>query len=211
MDSESTAEMVFNDYKELESSSRSMGQYFVIAIHLTAALLISIIQFNAGISAWFLGFGIVVPILLIAHGFLYSSIPNNAWYRDQMVPFILSIVMATEIETDRYLQYQRRITMISLILGWFVILMCQIAWTFGLTVIVPAFTGPDILTRLAGELIAWVVFFGPFVLYALALMFLQGVLEKLLKSRYTDITHLFEIEIKWNVEKHRRTKEPVSS
>ena len=211
MDSESTDEMVFKDYKELESSSRSMGQYFVIAIHLTAALLISIIQFNAGLSEWFLGFGILVPILLIIHGFLYSSIPNDSWYRNQMVPFILSIDMTTEIETDRYLQYQRRLTMISLILGWLVILMCQIAWTFGLTAIVPAFTGDDILTRFAGELIAWVVIFGPFVLYFLLLFLVHGVLEKLLKSRYKDITHLFEIEIKWNAEKQRRTKEPVSS
>ncbi|MHA1971084.1 MAG: hypothetical protein ACTSXE_04480 [Candidatus Thorarchaeota archaeon] len=211
MDSELADETVFNDYKELEPSSRSMGQYFVIAIHLTAALLISIIQFNAGLSAWFLGFGIVVPILLIVHGFLYSSIPNDSWYRDQMVPFILSIVMTTEIETDRYLQYQRRLTMISLILGWFVILMCQIAWTFSLTAIVPAFTGADILTRLVGELIAYGVIIGPFVLYFLLLFLVHGVLEKLLKSRYNDITHLFEIEMKWSAEKHRRTKEPVSS
>ncbi len=211
MDSESADETVFKDFKELESSSRSMGQYFVIVIHLTAALLISIIQFNAGISAWFLGFGIVVPILLIVHGFLYSSIPNDSWYRDQMVPFMLSIVMTTEIETDRYLQYQRRLTRISLTLGWFVILMCQIVWYFGLTAIVPAFTGADILTRLVGELIAYVVIFGPFALYALLLIHVHGAIEKLLKSRYKDITHLFDIEIKWDMEKQRRAKDPASS
>lgn len=210
MDSESADVTVFKEYRELEPLRRSSGQYFIAAIHLVAALLISVIQFNAGLSAWFAGFGIVVPILLIVHGLSYAIVPNDSWQREQMVPFMLSIVMTTEIETDRYLQYHRRLTRVSLILGWPVIIICQIAWTFGLTVILPAFTGDDILIRIVGELIAWVVIFGPFVLYALILILVIGVLEKILISRYEDIEHLFDIERKWNMEKQRRARETES-
>ena len=182
MNSESADDVVFKDYRELEPVSRSLGQYLVAVIHLTAALLISVIQLNDGISAWFLGFGIVVPILLITHGCMFLFVPNESWYREQMVQFMLSIVMATEIETDRYLEFNRRATRFILILGWPVILMCQMAWTFGLTEIMPAFAAGDFWMRFLGELVAYVVVFGPFLLYFLVLMLVVVILERLLNS-----------------------------
>ncbi len=212
MDSESADGVVFKDYKELEPVRRSLGQYLIIVIHLAAALLISVIQLNDGISAWFLGFGVVVPILLIIHGCLFLFIPNESWYRERMVPFILSIVMATEIETDRYLEFNRRVTRFILILGWPVILMCQMAWTFGLTEIMPAFAALDFWTRLFGEMVAYVVvIFGPFFLYFLILILIILILDRLLTPRYADIKHLFDIENKWNRERDRRAKDLESA
>lgn len=208
--SESADDVVFKDYRELEPVSRSLGQYLVAVIHLAAALLISVIQLNDGISAWFLGFGIVVPILLIIHGCIFLFIPNESWYREQMVQFMLSVVMTTEIETDRYLEFNRRATRFILTLGWPVILMCQMAWTFGLTEIMPAFAAGDFWTRLLGELVAYVVIFGPFLLYGLVLILIVAILERLLKPRYADIKHLFDIENKWNKEHDRRAKDPES-
>lgn len=211
MDSESADDVVFEEYRELEPVRRSLGQYLLVIIHLAAALLISVIQFNDGFVAWFLGFGIVVPILLIIHGCLFFVVPNESWYRERMVPFMLSIVMTTEIETDRYLEYNRRMTRFALILGWPAILMCQMAWTFGLTEIMPAFAAGDFWMRLLGELVAYVVvIFGPFVLYFLILMLIMVILDWLIKPGYADIKHLFDIEIKWNNERDRRAKDVES-
>lgn len=91
--------------------------------------------------------------------------------------------MTTEIETDRYLQYHRRLNRFTLILGWPAILMCQMAWTFGITEILPAFAADDLLTRILGELVAYVVIFGPFLLYFLVLMLIVVILERLLIPR----------------------------
>ena len=209
--SESSDDIVFKEYRELGSKSPSLEQYIVVVIHLTGAILISAIQFNDGVSVWFLGFGIVVPILLIIHGVGYSVFKNDSWYREQMIPFILSIVMATEIETDRFLQYHRWSTRFFLILGWPVILLCQMTWTFGLTEILPAFSADNVLTLIIGEFVAYLVIFGPFVLYGLALIFIFVILARLLQSRYEDIMHLFDIERMWNTERQRRAKNPPAS
>ena len=210
MDSESADGVVFKDYKELEPVRRSLGQYLIIVIHLAAALLISVIQLNDGLNAWFVGYGVVTPILLIIHGCIFFIIPNDLWYRERMVPFILSIFMTTEIETDRYLQYQRRSTMLVLILGWLAILLCQMVWTFGITSILPAFATDDILILFAGELVGWTVILGPLFLYFLLLILIALILDRLLTPRYTDIKHLFDIEKKWNMERDRRAKDAES-
>lgn len=210
MDSELADDIVFKEYRDLDPVSRSPEQYFVAIIHLTAAVIISVIQFTYGFNSWALGFGIVTPILLILQGFAYLVIRNDLWYREQMVPFILSILMATEIETDRYLRYHRRFIRFTLILGWFVILVCQFTWTFGLTEIMPLFAGDDFLLRFIGELVAYAVLFGPFLLYGLGLVAILTILERILKTRYKDINHLFDIENKWTAETHRRSKNPES-
>jgi hypothetical protein len=210
MDSESADNVVFEDYRELEPVSKSLGQYLVAGIHFAAALLISVIQLNDGLSAWFVGYGVVTPILLIIHGCIFFIIPNDSWYRERMVPFILSIFMTTEIETDRYLQYQRRSTMLVLILGWLAILLCQMVWTFGITSILPAFATDDILILFAGELVGWTVILGPLFLYFLLLILIALILDRLLTPRYADIKHLFDIEKKWNMERDRRAKDAES-
>jgi len=42
------------------------------------------------------------------------------------------------------------------------------------------------------------------------LILIHVILERLLKSRYEDIKHLFDIENKWNKESDRRAKDPES-
>ena len=208
MDSESTNDTTFKEYRDLEPMSRSLEQYLVLFFHLAAALIVSAIQFRDGLSAWILGFGVVTPILLIIHGYAYSTVPNDSWHREQMVPFMLSIVTATEIETDRYLQCNRRCARFVLILGWPVILLCQIAWTLGLTKVVPVLMGDNLLIRILGELAAWLAIFGPFFLYFLIIMPILVGLSRLLESRYRDIKHLLDIDKKWNMENRRRAKDP---
>jgi len=174
-------------------------------------LIISAFQFSYGFNAWLLGFGIVTPILLIIHGFAYSHIENSSWYREQMVPFISRVIATTEIETDRYVQYNRRCTRYILILGWLAILLCQWVWTFGLTVVMPFFVGDNLILRFIGELVGYAVIFGPFLLYFLILIAIAASVEKILRPRYKDIEPLFEIADKWVKETNRRAKESKST
>jgi hypothetical protein len=210
LNSEPAKDEVFKEYKDLEPIGKSLEQHLILFFHLTAAVLISMIQFSQGLTAWFSGFGVLTPILLIIHGYFLSALPNDSWYREQMVPFILSIVTPTEIETDRYLQYHHRLNRFVLILGWPAILLCQITWTFGGTVILPAFVGNDLFIRFLGELLAYAVLFGPFLLYFLILLLLATILDRLMQSRYKDIMYLLDIENKWNKEKSRRAKDSKS-
>lgn len=210
MESESVNDVVFEEYRQLEPRRRSIEHYVVAFLHLVAAIIISVSYFSDGLTPWFQGYGIVTPILLIIHGFLYTQLENDTWYREQMVPFISRLIATTEIETDRYCQFHRRVARIFFVIGYFVILLCQWVWTFGVTVVLPLFLGDDILTRLVVELLAYAILFGPFILYFLVLMPVAAILDKLFLSRYSDITHLLDIEKKWTTENNRRVKNPES-
>jgi hypothetical protein len=208
INSESTTEDVFKEYQPLEPKKKSVEHYIVMFLHLVLAIVIFAIQFNYGLDAWFQGFGLLTPILLIINGFVYSFTQNDTWYREQMVPFISRVITTTEIETDRYRQFHRRIARYALLLGWISILMSQFAWTFGLTQVMPFFIGDDLLTRFIGEFVAIAVIFGPFFLYFIFLISFMAIIEKPYQSRYKDIAHLLEIENKWAKEAHRRAKNP---
>lgn len=210
MESESATDVVFNDYKQLEPKSKSFEHYFVIVIHVAAALVISMLQFNGGISAWMLGFGIVTPTLLVFNGFAYSYFENDSWYREQMVPFMSRLITTTEIETDRYCQYHRRLARLVLIFGWLAILLTQLIWTFGLSQIITPFLYDVSLILISLELVTTVLIFALVLQYFLFIMLFGVILEKILQSRYADIAHLIDIENKWTKENNRRAKNPES-
>lgn len=210
INSESANEEVFKEYVELEPKRKTLEHYIVMFIHIVVALTISAFQLNYGISEWVLGFGIVTPILLILHGFAYSFFDNGPWYRNQMVPYISRLVTTTEIETDRYLTYRRNAARYLLFFGWIAILPCQFVWTFGFTEVLPFFAGDDLILRFIGELVGYVVLFGPFLLYFLILVLFAGILDRIRIPRYKDIEHLFDIEDKWTKENNRRAKNPES-
>ncbi|MHA1926937.1 MAG: hypothetical protein ACW974_13555 [Candidatus Thorarchaeota archaeon] len=210
MDSGDQDESVFREYKELAPKTTSKEQYTIALIHIIAAISISIMQFSEGLSAWFVGFGIITPILLIVQGFFYVYIKNHQWYRDQMVPFISKIVMVTEIEADQFVRHHRRLGWYSLVIGWIAIITCQMIWTWGFSVVMPLFFGDDLITRFVGELIGYAVLFGPFFLYLVLLYFIYGLIEQKLQSRNEEIRHIFDIASKWAEENQRRSKPPES-
>ncbi len=76
MNSEADEE-VFKEYKQLGPKSRSLEHYVVMFFHLVAAFVISVIQLDAGLTAWFQGFGVLTPILLITSGVAYSYFENE--------------------------------------------------------------------------------------------------------------------------------------
>ncbi|MHA2118583.1 MAG: hypothetical protein ACW98J_06660 [Candidatus Thorarchaeota archaeon] len=210
MDSGQKDESVFEEYKELGPKTTSKEQYIVALIHIIAAISISIIQFSDGLSAWFLGFGILTPILLIVQGLFYAYIKNYQWYRDQIIPFISRIIMVTEIEADLYVRHHRRLGWYTLVIGWLAIIGCQMIWTWGFTVVMPLFFGEDFISRLVGELVGYAVLFGPFLLYLFLLFVTYGPVESSLQSRNEEIRHIFDIEGKWTEENERRLKPPES-
>lgn len=190
----------------MEPKRRTREHYIVLVVHIAAAFVISAFQLNSGIDAWFPGFGLATPILLIIHGVVYSFIQISTWCREQMVPFMLKLVPATEIETDRYVEYNRKSAMYVLIFGWFAILLCQFVWTFGLTEVMPFFIFDDFILRLIGEIVGYIVIFGPFLLYFLLLIAFAWVIEEFYLPGYNDVEHLFEIAHKWGREHNRRAK-----
>jgi hypothetical protein len=167
-------------------------------------------QFSEGLSAWFLGFGIITPILLITQGLFYAYIKNPSWYRDQMVPYISRIIMVTEIEADQFVRHHRRLGWYTLVLGSVAIIACQMIWTWGFTVVMPLFFGDDFITRLVGELVGYAVLFGPFFLYFVLIFAISGLVEFMLQSRNEEIRHIFDIADKWTEESERRRKPPES-
>jgi hypothetical protein len=204
---ESLDKTTFMEYTPLGPKRRTREHYLVLVGHIVAAFTISLIQLSIGLSVWFLGFGILTPILLILQGLFYSFLENDTWYREEMVPFISRLITTTESETDRLRQYHLRLARSVIVLGCFDIILCQLVWTYGLTVILPSFLGDDLLIRFIGELLAIVVVFGPFFLYLIVMLPIASTVERIYKSRYSDIAHLLDIENKWSREDNRRAKE----
>jgi len=207
INSEVASEEVFKEYKELGPKRRSLEHYVVIFLHLAAAAIFFVVQLNNGFSPEFYGNGIVTPILLIINGFAYAYIENDSWNREQMVPFISRLITTTEIETDRFCQYHRRVARGMLIIGWVAILVSQWVTNFGFSMF-GFFTSDDLVIRIVGELVAYGLFFGPYLLYFLLLLAIASVLDPYFNSRYKDIAHLVEIKNKWTKEAHRRVKNP---
>lgn len=217
MDNDNANGEVFKEYRELGPQKPSMEQYTVALTHVTFGIAVSVVQINEGIEAWFRGLGLVTPILLIAQGLAYCVLKNPQWYREQMVPFILDFVMVPEIEAEQYVSFHRRLSRCVLVFGWIAILLCQAAWTYGLTALVPLFTGNDIIARIVGELVAYAVIFGPFFLYVVILLGLQAIFEKNLRSKNQEIQQMLDIEERWSKEYRRRVtlgengKNPIES
>ncbi|MFX1369621.1 MAG: hypothetical protein ACFFAY_13575 [Promethearchaeota archaeon] len=206
MVSDELEESVFEDYRELDSKTTSTEQYIVAFLHVIAAIFISLIGFNAGLAAWFAGFGILTPILLVVLGAFYANIRSPEWHRDQMVPFILEFTTVTDIEIEQYVRFHQKQIRYTLILGWGVLLFCQLLWTIGFTVVMPIFISEYFIVQLVGEFVGYAVIFGPFFLYVVLLFVISGKVELLLKARNEEISRMIEIESKWYKESARREK-----
>ena len=94
-----------------------------------------------------------------------------------------------------------------LIIGWVAILVSQWVTNFGFSMF-GFFTSDDLVIRIVGELVAYGLFFGPYLLYFLLLLAIASVLDPYFNSRYKDIVHLVEIKNKWTKEANRRAKNP---
>jgi hypothetical protein len=202
---ESANDEIFKEYRQLGPKRKSLEHKLVFFLHLAAAVIFFVNQLNNGFGPEFYGNGIVTPILLIINGFAYSYMQTDSWYREEMVPFISRIISITEIESDMYCQYHRRVARFMLIIGWISILVCQWIVNFGFAVF-PLFISDDFLIRLVGELVAYGLIFGPYILYFLLLLAIASVVDKFLGKRYKEISHLLEIEMKWKKENARRAK-----
>ncbi len=206
MVSDELEESVFEDYRELDSKTTSTEQYMVAFLHVIAAIFISLISFNAGLAAWFTGFGIFTPILLVVLGAFYANIRSPEWHRDQMVPFILEFTTVTDVEVEQYVKFHQNQIRCTLVLGWGVLLFCQLLWTIGFTVVMPIFVSENLIVQLVGELVGYAVIFGPFFLYVVLLFVISGKVEIFLRSRNGEISKMIEIESKWYKELARREK-----
>lgn len=183
----------------------------VLVTHIVIAVAISATMLFEGFESWFLGPGIVTPILLVTNCLFYLELENDTWYKEQMVPFISRVITTTESETDRYCQYHRRLARFVFVIGYFSILFCQWFWTWGFTEGIRLLGSTNAVLIVLSEVIVYVIFFGPFLLFLIAFVPTSYITEKILLGRYSDIVHLLDIEHKWTKENTRRKKESKSA
>ncbi len=204
MSFESSNDDTFKEYKPLGPLHRTREHYVVILLHVVAAALIVWYQITIWSTPWFIGLGVMTFVLVIINGFLYAFVENDPWYREEMVPFISRIITTTEIETDRFRQYHRRCAQGIVLAGWIDILICQAALNYMANEIAPYLFIENYTFNIINELVAYVLIFGPFLLY-IGILFIFAIIGDIIfRARYSDIAHLLEIEGKWNAENNRR-------
>jgi hypothetical protein len=154
------------------------------------------------IESWFTGIGVVTPILLCTLGIIFYLMPNENWYRTEMIPYLSSKLKPREEEIERFLQYHRRLRAMVLPLGWLAIVLCQFIWT-GITIVMIPLAA---VHRIFADALIFVMI-GTVILYLALILGILTLSERLLESIHPDIIHILEFENEWRQEIQKREKE----
>ncbi|MHA1614145.1 MAG: hypothetical protein ACTSYJ_04825 [Candidatus Thorarchaeota archaeon] len=192
MDSSTNDEQIDYESMELKEARSDRYQVVVFLIHVVTAVIISVLSFSDGWLSWFVGTGVVTPVLLCTTGLFYGVLPGKNWYRDEMVPYMSRTFMVQEFETDRFLKFIQTRLYTALITSYFSTILTQIAWFHIATFTIPFLEYAGIF----GEFFVY-LFFGMFILYCLFLIFWLIVLEPILKSKFSDVSQLIEFSENW--------------
>lgn len=177
---------------ELGAVRADRHQVFVLLIHVIAAVIISVLNFSNGLLSWFVGTGVVTPVLLCATGLLYRILTGINWYRDEMVPYMSRTFTVQEFETDRFLKFIQTRRFMVLIASYISTILTQIAWFNIATFTIPFLESAGAF----GELFIY-LFIGMFFLYGLFLVFWLTVFERILKSKFSDANQLIKFDENW--------------
>jgi hypothetical protein len=190
------------EFEELGDQSPSPVQWAVLLVHLISGIGISAYTYIFDIGFWFVGLGLVAPILLASLGIIFWLMPNENWYRSEMVPYLTRKLMPREGQLERFLQYHRRLRILLYILGWVAVLVCQSLWTCAAMLMIPLVA----VQRLFGDLLI-LVMIGAVLLFLAMIVGILTLSERLLESTTSDIKHIIEFENEWRAEIQRREKE----
>lgn len=171
-------------------------------VHLLGGIGISAYTYIYDIGSWFTGIGVVTPILLCALGIFFFLLPNETWYRTEMIPYLSSKLKPREEEMDRFLQYHRRLRTMVLSLGWLAIILCQFIWTFITMLMIPLAA----VHRIFADALIFVMI-GTVMLYLALILGILTVSERLLESIHSDIIDILDFENEWRRETQKREKE----
>ena len=190
------------DFEDLPDASPSGVQWAVFLVHLFIGIGISAYVYVSDIGSWFTGIGVVTPILLCALGIIFYLMPNENWYRTEMIPYLSGKLKPREEEMERFLQYHRRLRAMVLPLGWLAIVLCQIIWTSTTMVMIPLAA----VHRIFADALIFVMI-GTVILYLALILGILTFSERLLESIHSDIIHILEFENEWRQEIQKREKE----
>ena len=107
MESSSDDEGADHSQADLTPSKPDAYQKYVFVAHLFLGVAISIASFSDGPYSWFVGTGLLTPVLLGVTSFFYSSITGLNWYREELLPYMRRTLMVQEFEIERFLKYKR--------------------------------------------------------------------------------------------------------
>ncbi len=192
------------DLDDLPDPSPSGTQRGVLLAHLLGGIGISVYVYMTDIGSWFIGVGVVAPILLCTLGFIFYLMPSDNWYRCEMIPYVRVKLKPEEEEMQRFLQYHRRLKALIFPLGLLAIILCQSVWTCTTMLMVSLAT----VDRIFADALIFVMI-GTVVLYLALILGILTLSERLLDSIYSDITHILDFETVWRKEMQKRDKERI--
>lgn len=179
------------DWSDIKPSESDSFQLYVFVAHALLGIIISVLSFSGGWVSWGVGIGALTPVLLVLTGVVYSIPTGIDWYRNEFIPHLTRIQMIPEFETDRFLKYQRISRATMLLSGYLALVVTQWVWT-QITTIIMSFTGNlgDLLEALG------FIFIGMIVLHLIVTIFFFGIFHVILRSIFSDVRYIVEIEEK---------------
>lgn len=179
------------DWASLTPSREDKFQDYVLLAHILLGIIISVLSFSNGWISWGTGTGAMTPFLLAVTGGIYAIHVGINWYRDEFIPYIARTQTIPEFETDRFLKYQRIDRVSLLIAGYFALVITQYAWTRIANFLEPI--ASDLISLL--ELLLF-IFIGLIFFHVIVLFFFYAVFQSPLKSAFSDVSHIIDIEEK---------------
>ncbi|MGY5859834.1 MAG: hypothetical protein RTU63_10730 [Candidatus Thorarchaeota archaeon] len=167
-------------------------QSYVFLVHLALAVAISIYSFADGFVNWFIGTGILAPLLLFVIGLLYAVMGGINWEREEMVLLMSRTFMVQEFELDRYVKYTRMNRAGILGVSYLATIITQWIWI----------QVGSLLTSVMGDAAAILgAIANVFIILLIGFMFILLVflilMQRILKSMFSDVSQLIEFKEKW--------------
>ena len=193
MDSEENDDVGENEYdwSQLEQPTSDTYQFYVFLAHILVGIIISVLSFSEGWVSWGTGIGALTPFLLAITGGFYLIATGINWYRNEFIPYLTRVQMIPEFETDSFFKYQRIQRFLLLVSGYISLVISQYVWT-QITTFMLAFPA-DIAIIL--EVLS-MIYIGVLFFHAVVLVFFFALLDTLLRSLFSDIRYIVELEDK---------------
>ncbi|MFX1559343.1 MAG: hypothetical protein ACFFBL_02030 [Promethearchaeota archaeon] len=210
MESSADDEEFYHSHANLKPSEPDPHQKYVFLAHIVLGVAISILSFSGGPYSWFVGTGLLTPLLLAVTSFFYSSLVGMNWYREELLPYMRRNFMVQEFELERFLKYKRIHHFGALIAGYISTGVCQVVW-FSIAPIVVTFV--ENISE-ASEVVLWAVM-GMIILFLLVMGLIVLVALRPIEIAFSDIKHLIEfdneveksLKAKVEEEKEKKAKE----
>ena len=193
------------DWSSLKPSTHDDFQNYVLLAHIVLGFIVSVFSFSDGWFSWGVGTGLLPPLLLAVTGGVYVIHIGINWYRDEFIPYITRTQTIPEFETERFLKYQRIHRVLLLISGYIALVITQYIWTRIANFLTPIVSDQSLLIQMLSYILLGMVF-----VHLVILIIIFVIFESRLKSAFSDVGYILDIEEKrqqYDREKKKEEKE----